>query len=119
MTRQRTVLNALALFRKRHLALCILSLAAMAAAVPSVCTAAEVKAKNVIVMINDGAGWGAWDATADWQYGGRDHTPYAGFPIKYAMTTYPLNPSKKATYNNDSFRDEPTYSIMYILLVPE
>lgn len=102
MTRQRNALNASALFRKSHLALCILSLAGMAAAVPSVATAAEVKAKNVIVMINDGAGWGTWDATADWQYGGREQTPYAGFPVKYAMTTYPLNASKKATHNNDS-----------------
>lgn len=102
MTRQRTALNASALFRKNHLALCMLSLVGMAAAVPSVATAAEVKAKNVIVMINDGAGWGAWDATADWQYGGREHTPYAGFPVKYAMTTYPLNASKKATHSDAS-----------------
>lgn len=38
MTRQRTALNVSALFRKSHLALCILSLAGMAAAVPSVAT---------------------------------------------------------------------------------
>ena len=102
MTRHRPAVNASTLFRKSHLALCMLSLAGMAALAPSVATAAEVKAKNVIVMINDGAGWGTWDATAYWQYGSREQTPYAGFPVKYAMTTYPLNASKKATHNAES-----------------
>lgn len=102
MTLQFPALNALALFSKRHLALCILFFVGMAMVVSSTATAAEVKAKNVIVMINDGAGYGTWDATADWQYGGREQMPYAGFPVKYAMTTYPLNTSKKATYNNES-----------------
>lgn len=102
MPRQSTALKASILLRKRHLALCILSVVSMVAAVSSVATAAEVKAKNVIVMINDGAGWGAWDATAYWQYGSREQTPYAGFPIKYAMTTYPLNTAKKATHNASS-----------------
>ena len=54
------------------------------------------------MMVQDGAGWGTWDATAYWQYGSREKTPYAGFPIKYAMTTYPLNPSKQATFTADS-----------------
>lgn len=94
--------NATAMFRKSRLSLFILSLAGMVSVVPSIAKASEVKAKNVIVMINDGAGWGTWDATAYWQYGGRDLTPYAGFPFKYGMTTYPLNASKKATNNNDS-----------------
>lgn len=102
MTHHRPALTASPAFRKHRLALCMLSLAGMAAVVPSVANAAEVKAKNVIVMINDGAGWGAWDATAYWQYGSRDQMPYAGFPVKYAMTTYPLNASKKATHNADS-----------------
>lgn len=60
------------------------------------------KPKNIIVLINDGAGVGTWDATANWQYGGRDKTPYANFPAKYAMTTYPLNTSKSPTNNADS-----------------
>lgn len=102
MTRQSNELKASILLGKRHLALCILSIVSMVAAVSSVATAAEVKAKNVIVMINDGAGWGAWDATAYWQYGSREQTPYAEFPIKYAMTTYPLNTAKKATHNASS-----------------
>ncbi|WP_338026915.1 alkaline phosphatase [Coralloluteibacterium stylophorae] len=49
------------------------------------------RARNVIVMINDGAGWGTWDAAAYWQYGRRDGAPYAAFPARYGMTTFPLN----------------------------
>lgn len=58
--------------------------------------------KNVIIMINDGAGVGTWDATAAWQYGGREGMPYHQFPAKYAMTTYPLNTSNKPTNNTES-----------------
>ncbi len=99
MSPQRSSAKSAGLFRKRLLATYIVSAAGFAALAPA---AAVAKAKNVIVMINDGAGWGAWDATASWQYGGRENTPYANFPVKYAMTTYPLNASKKATMNDDS-----------------
>lgn len=58
--------------------------------------------KNVIVMINDGAGWGTWDATAYWQYGSRAGLPYADFPARYGMTTFPLNPSSSPTYDTVS-----------------
>jgi len=60
-------------------------------------SASEAKSvKNVIVMINDGAGWGTWDATAYWQYGSREALPYADF-LHYGMTTYPLNTSRVPT----------------------
>lgn len=59
-------------------------------------------ARNVIVMINDGAGWGTWDAAAYWQYGSREGTPYADFPVKYAMTTYPLNNEDGPTGDDES-----------------
>lgn len=100
MVNQHTRASATGLFRKRYLALCMLSVTGVSVAQPALAT--ETKAKNVIVMINDGAGWGTWDATAYWQYGARDKTPYAGFPVKFAMTTFPLNASKKATHNADS-----------------
>lgn len=58
--------------------------------------------KNVIILINDGAGPGTWQATADWQYGGIQKAPYAKFPAKYAMSTYPLNASKEPTNNSIS-----------------
>lgn len=88
------------MFSVGKLSLCMLALGGIATS--GAVLAVETKAKNVIVMINDGAGWGTWDATAYWQYGGRDKTPYAGFPAKYAMTTYPLNASKKATHSTQS-----------------
>ncbi|MDJ0089796.1 alkaline phosphatase [Pantoea allii] len=100
MSRQPRQYNASATFSRRQLSLCLLVLGSMTASAAA--PAVEMKAKNVIVMINDGAGWGTWDATAYWQYGGRDKTPYAGFPAKYAMTTYPLNASKKATHSDES-----------------
>ncbi len=53
-------------------------------------------------MINDGAGWGTWDAAAYWQYGGREGAPYADFPIKYGMTTYPLNNEDEPTGDDES-----------------
>ncbi len=53
--------------------------------------------RNIIVMINDGAGWGTWDATAYWQYGSRQGAPYAAFPQRYGVTTYPLNSSNQPT----------------------
>jgi len=55
---------------------------------------------NIIVMINDGAGVGTWDATAYWQYGSSEGTPYADFPQRMGVTTYPLNSSGQATRDN-------------------
>jgi alkaline phosphatase len=63
-------------------------------------------ARNIIVMINDGAGWGTWDAAAYWQYGSREGAPYADFPQRYGVTTYPLNSSGQPT-------GEQTQSISY------
>ena len=56
--------------------------------------------RNIIVMINDGAGWGTWDAAAYWQYGSREGAPYAGFPERLGVTTYPLNSSNQPTGDN-------------------
>jgi len=58
--------------------------------------------KNVIVMINDGASWGTWDAAAYWQYGSREGLPYADFPARYGMTTFPLNPHREPQHNDIS-----------------
>ena len=66
-------------------------------------TTAEARPHNVIVMINDGAGWGTWDAAAYWQYGSREGAPYAAFPQRLAVTTFPLNASGQPT-RDDSQR---------------
>ncbi|ERM14005.1 PhoA [Pantoea ananatis BRT175] len=100
MPRQPRLHPSSTVFSLRQLPLCLLALGGLTLSASAFADA--IKAKNVIVMINDGAGWGTWDATAYWQYGGRNKTPYAEFPVKYAMTTYPLNASKKATHSNES-----------------
>lgn len=63
-------------------------------------TAATAAPKNIIVMINDGAGWGTWDAAAYWQYGSREGTPYADFPQRFGVSTFPLNSSGQPTGEN-------------------
>ncbi len=60
----------------------------------------QARPHNVIVMINDGAGWGTWDAAAYWQYGSREGAPYADFPQRLAVTTFPLNSSSQPTGDN-------------------
>lgn len=55
------------------------------------------RASNVILMINDGAGWGAWDAAAYWQYGSREGAPYADFPVRYGVATFPLTTANAPT----------------------
>lgn len=73
---------------------CLLAVAACAHLQPD---GENRRARNVIVMINDGAGWGAWDAAAYWQYGAREGVPYADFPARYGMTTYPLHLEARPT----------------------
>jgi len=56
------------------------------------------QAKNVILMITDGASWGTWDMASYWEYGERGRQPYDQFDIKLGMITPPLN-----TYNTPTF----------------
>ncbi|MER2176431.1 MAG: alkaline phosphatase [Stenotrophomonas maltophilia] len=67
---------------------------------PSLGAPPEGAPQNIIVMINDGAGWGTWDAAAYWQYGNRQGAPYADFPQRLGVTTYPLNSSNQPTGDN-------------------
>ncbi|MGF6417430.1 alkaline phosphatase [Stenotrophomonas sp. AN71] len=86
--------------RRRHASL-LMVLAALTGCQPNLradsAPSGEVQPYNVIVMINDGAGWGTWDAAAYWQYGSREGAPYADFPQQLAMTTFPLNSSSQPT----------------------
>ncbi|PTA71266.1 MULTISPECIES: alkaline phosphatase [unclassified Stenotrophomonas] len=86
--------------RGRH-ALLLAALAAVGGCQPNLragpSAPAAVQPYNVIVMINDGAGWGTWDAAAYWQYGSREGAPYAAFPQRLAVTTFPLNSSSQPT----------------------
>ncbi|WP_035480473.1 alkaline phosphatase [Aliagarivorans marinus] len=53
----------------------------------------DVRAKNVILMVTDGASDGAWDIAAYWQHGQLANSvePYSLIDTRYAMTTFPLN----------------------------
>ncbi len=50
-------------------------------------------AKNVILMISDGASDGAWDISSYWTHGEalNDVEPYVALDTRLAMTTFPLN----------------------------
>ncbi|WP_058555359.1 alkaline phosphatase [Thiohalocapsa sp. ML1] len=56
-------------------------------------------AKNVILMITDGASWGTWDMASYYEYGELGRQPYDSFPVKLGMTTTPLNTSSSPTFN--------------------
>ncbi|WP_413113512.1 alkaline phosphatase [Thaumasiovibrio sp. DFM-14] len=51
------------------------------------------KAKNIILMISDGASDGAWDVSSYWSHGAslNNIAPYEQIDQRLAMTTFPLN----------------------------
>jgi len=73
---------------------------ALALFILPVMSASATASKNVIVMISDGASFGAWDAADLYEYGTTCTSPYFGSEwTKYLMTTYPLNTSSSPTGN--------------------
>ena len=48
-------------------------------------------ARNVILMIADGAGFNAFDCVSYYQHGRLGEQVYDGFPVKYGCTTWMLN----------------------------
>ncbi len=59
---------------------------------------AWAQAKNVFMMISDGASFGDWDAADLFATGNTTASPYFGTEFKkYLMTTYPLNMSNTPT----------------------
>lgn len=63
---------------------------------------AKKVAKNVILMISDGASWGTWEMGANYQQGvkANDLPAYKFLPVRLGMTTYPLNTSNTPTNDN-------------------
>jgi alkaline phosphatase len=55
------------------------------------CSHKPEQPKNIILMISDGCGYNQVEAASLYQYGEKDKQVYAGFPVKYAMSTYPIN----------------------------
>ncbi|GAB2882947.1 alkaline phosphatase [Uliginosibacterium flavum] len=74
----------------------------LALAVAAALTSPAYAAKNVILMISDGASWGAWDAGNYYTYGSNAGTVYSDFTVKLGMTTTPLNTSSTPTMNTNA-----------------
>lgn len=74
--------------------------ALLPAAAPAQDGPAGTTAKNVILMISDGASWGTWNMAAHWQAGvddANDLPAYAQLPVRLGVTTFPLNTAGAAT----------------------
>ncbi len=66
------------------------------------------KAKNVILLISDGAGPNTWKAASYFRHGALGKEVYDGFDVKLYATTYPLNSSTTPTYTlNNSVKFNP------------
>ena len=80
-----------------------LSLSAAALAAPAVLRASAAfaqggsPARNVIVMISDGAGFHTWTAASYFRHGALGHEVYDRFPVKTLMSTFPLNVEREPT----------------------
>ena len=64
-------------------------------------------AKNIILMISDGAGFNAFHSASYYQHGELGQQPYDSFPVQLACTTYMLNASDPQQYYdpNDCWSD--------------
>lgn len=62
---------------------------------------AQGPARHVILMINDGASWGTWDAGAYWSEGAAANAihPFRDLPVRLGMTTFPLNFQGQPTHD--------------------
>ncbi len=69
--------------------LAALALLLLLAAFPAAALAKN--AKNIILMISDGAGFNIFNCANYYQYGRLGQQVYDGFPVKLAATTYMLN----------------------------
>lgn len=58
------------------------------------------KAKNVILMISDGAGINTWRAASYYRHGALGKEVYDKFPVQLFVSTHPLNTSKQPTFSN-------------------
>ncbi|MCK3657332.1 alkaline phosphatase [Pasteurellaceae bacterium Pebbles2] len=61
----------------------------------------EAHAKNVILLISDGAGMQTWNAASYYRFGALGKEVYDKFDVKLFASTYPLNTSTTPTKSND------------------
>lgn len=59
-------------------------------------------AKNVILLISDGAGMETWNAASYYRHGALGREVYDKFDIKLFASTHPLNTSKTPTKSNEN-----------------
>lgn len=58
-------------------------------------------AKNVILLISDGAGMGTWDAASFYEFGGLGHQAYDAFPVQVFASTIPLSTATEPTMTDE------------------
>lgn len=66
----------------------------------SVPVMAEGEAKNVILLVSDGAGLNTWKAASYFRHGALGKEVYDRFDVQLFASTHPLNTSTKATHTN-------------------
>ena len=59
-------------------------------------------AKNVILLISDGAGMETWNAASYYRHGALGHEVYDKFDVQLFSSTHPLNTSTKPTKNTEN-----------------
>lgn len=74
---------------------------ALGTALSSAALAQDAKAKNVILLITDGAGINTWHAASYYRHGALGHEIYDDFDVKLFSSTQPLNTSNTPTKTND------------------
>ncbi|WP_273690633.1 alkaline phosphatase [Ketogulonicigenium vulgare] len=62
---------------------------------------AQEQAKNIILLITDGAGPESWSAGTYYRFGALGHEVYDGFDLKAYMATHPLNTSSEPTFSDE------------------
>ena len=82
----------------------MLGLLASSALVPAALAqeAAEAQAKNVILLITDGAGMETWNAASFYEFGTLGRQAYDAFDVKLFMATHPLNTSNTPTMTEEA-----------------
>lgn len=82
---------------------------------------APAAAKNVILLISDGAGINTWRAASYFRHGALGKEAYDKFDVQIFASTYPLNTSKKPTKSNENavifdpaelWSDKPTKAVL-------
>lgn len=63
--------------------------------------AASGQARNVILLITDGAGYETFNAASYFEHGALGHQPYDAFDVKLFMSTHPLNISTEPTMTEE------------------